>query len=401
MDLKSKFLRYVQIPTASNEESLTVPSTEKQKVLGALLAKELKELGLSNARMDDRGYVYATLPANAPAKASIGLIAHMDTSPDAPDSPIHPRLLRYTGGDIELSPGIVMKESDYPGLRGCIGHELIVTDGKTLLGADDKAGVAIIMHALERIIKEGIPHGDVCIGFTPDEEIGRGADCFDVAAFGADYAYTVDGGGRGSLDYENFNAASAKITLTGFGIHPGSAKGKMKNACLIAADFIARLPADQTPAHTDGREGFFHLCDMKGDVTSAELYYIIRDHDKVKFEEKKALILDAVSKVNAVWGDGSCVAEIEDSYYNMEEVIKTVPHVIQRVEDAMRAVGIEPEISPIRGGTDGARLSFMGLPCPNLGTGGQNAHSTFEFASVDDMEAICELVIRLCTDLTK
>lgn len=399
MELKERFLRYVTVPTMSDEESQTCPSSEKQKVLGSMLAEELKGMGLSDARMDEHGYVYATLPANAPARARIGFVAHMDTSPDAPDSPIRPRALVYEGGDIELGEGIVMRAADFPGLARCVGQELIVTDGKTLLGADDKAGVAIIMTAIERLIRSGVPHGDVCIGFTPDEEIGRGADLFDVKGFGADFAFTVDGGAPSSLDYENFNAASAHLVFHGFGIHPGDAKGKMKNACLMASDFISRLPKEETPAHTEGYEGFYHLTDMKGDTTGAELFYIIRDHDRARFEARKKTMCDAAEEINRAWGEGSCEIVLKDSYYNMKEVIDTVPHVVALATSAMKALGMTPEITPIRGGTDGARLSFMGLPCPNLGTAGQNFHSCFEFASVDGMEQVCRLVMKMVTDL--
>lgn len=399
-ELTERFLRYVAVPTMSDEASDTCPSTEKQKDLGRMLARELLDMGLSDARMDENGYVYATLPANCSAMASVGFIAHMDTSPDAPDSPICPRVVQYTGGDLTLSDGIVMKSEDFPNLAECLGETLVVTDGKTLLGADDKAGIAIIMTAVARLIRENLPHGKVCIGFTPDEEIGRGADLFDVAAFGADYAYTVDGGGPNSLDYENFNAASAKVTLNGFGIHPGNAKDKMKNACLMAADFIALLPAEETPAHTEGREGFFHLTDMQGDVEQATLCYIIRDHSSERFEERKKQMLAAADALNAKWGAGSCEVTVTDSYLNMKEVVDRSPHVVERACCAIRALGMEPSITPIRGGTDGARLSFMGLPCPNLGTGAQNGHSRFEFASLTAMEQIVSLVVRICTDLT-
>lgn len=401
MDLKSRFLRYVTVPTMSDEASESCPSTEKQKVLGRMLVEELAAMGLKDARMDEHGYVYATLEATAPAKAAVGFIAHMDTSPDAPDSPVRPRSLIYEGGDIELSEGKVMKASDFPELAGCIGHELIVTDGNTLLGGDDKAGIAIIMTAIHRLIEQKLPHGRICIGFTPDEEIGRGADLFDVASFGADYAYTVDGGAADSMDYENFNAASATVSFTGFGIHPGSAKGRMKNACLMAARFASLLPADQTPAHTEGYEGFYHLTDMQGDTVSATLSYIIRDHDRALFEEKKQNMLAVAAQINAEWGEGSCRVTLKDSYYNMKQVIDTVPHTVERAKEAMKAVGMEPRVLPIRGGTDGARLSYMGLPCPNLGTGTGGAHSCFEFASLPEMEKLVSLVMRISTDLAE
>ncbi len=401
MNLTSRFLRYCAIPTMSDEGSEACPSTEKQFALAHLLVKELKEMGLTDARVDEHCYVYATLPANAPAKAKIGFIAHMDTSPDAPDAPIKAREVKYEGGDLALSAQAVLSPRDFPYLDRCIGHRLIVTDGTTLLGGDDKAGIAIIMTAVKQIIDHQLPHGQIAIGFTPDEEIGRGADLFDVAAFDSDYAYTVDGGEASAIDYENFNAASATVILHGRGIHPGSAKGKMKNACLMANDFLSRLPAKQTPADTEGYEGFYHLTDMEGDVEKAVLRFIIRDHDMTAFLARKETLLRIGREMEEAWGEGACEVLMQDSYFNMKQVIDTHPEVIDRAVSAMKSLGMEPLITPIRGGTDGARLSFMGLPCPNLGTGDQNAHSRFEYVSVEEMEQVTALVVRLCTDLVQ
>ena len=401
MTASERFLNYVLYPTMSDESSPDCPSTKKQLSLAGALVGELAALGLTDARADEHGYVYATLPATAEAKNVIGFIAHMDTSDAAPDSPIRPRRVIFDGSDIVLNEkeNIVLSPSVYPCLNRYKGQELIVTDGTTLLGADDKAGIAEIMTMLEKL--KDVPHGTIRVAFTPDEEIGRGADLFDVPGFAADYAYTVDGGAIGEFEYENFNAASAKVIFHGISIHPGSAKGLMKNACLMALAFDSLLPADEIPSKTEGREGFHHLCDMKGSIELAELDYIIRDHDRAKFEEKKEQFRAAVGKINAEYGPGSAEIELRDSYYNMKEIIESHPETVERALAAMRETGIEPVVVPIRGGTDGARLSFMGLPCPNLCTGGENYHSRFEFIPTESMEKISGLLVRIAEDLVE
>ena len=399
-----RFLRYVAFPTMSDEKSQTVPSSQKQLILSRALASELCELGLSDVELDDKGYLYATLPANTSTPCpTIGLVAHVDTSDACADSPIATRVVEYTGGDICLNEqkGIYMTVADYPNLKNYEGQHLIVTDGTTLLGADDKAGVAAIISAVERLIASDAPHGTVKICFTPDEEIGRGADYFDVEKFGADYAYTVDGGPLGELEYENFNAASAQVSFAGVSIHPGSAKDKMKNAQLMAMQFNALLPADQIPAKTEGYQGFFHLCDMQGDCESATLVYIIRDHDRALFEEKKQVIAKAAKQINALYGEGSCTLSLKDSYYNMKEIIDQHMYTVERAKAAMLELGIDPIVVPIRGGTDGARLSFMGLPCPNLCTGGENFHSRFEFLSIESLDGVVDIVERIVLNAAK
>ena len=404
MKVQDRFLKYVSFPTMSDEESETCPSSAKQKKLGEYLTKELLSLGLADAHMDENGYVYATLPANCEGGIpTVGLISHMDTSPEAADEPIRPKTVAYDGGDILLNEekGITMREADYPYLADYRGQHLIVTDGTTLLGADDKAGVAEIVTAIETLIASGKKHGTVKIGFTPDEEIGRGADLFDVEKFGADYAYTVDGGALGELEYENFNAASAVAEFAGISIHPGSGKDRMKNAALYAAEFVSLFPAHEIPAETEGYEGFYHLLGIEGGIESAKVTYIIRDHDHEKFEEKKRVFLAAGEKINEKYGEGTCRVTVKDSYYNMKEIIDANLYTVERAETAMREVGIEPKVIPIRGGTDGARLSFMGLPCPNLCTGGENFHSRFEFVSVESMEKISEMLVRLLSDLAE
>ncbi len=406
MNTYERFLNYVAIPTMSdmNADEDTVPSTKKQLVLAEYLRRELTELGLSDVRLDEYGYVYATLPANTDREVNtVGLIAHMDTSNEASDEDIKTAIVDYQGGDILLNAekGITMTVADYPYLADYAGQRLIVTDGTTLLGADDKAGIAEIVTALERIIASGIPHGTVKVGFTPDEEIGRGADHFDVAGFAADYAYTVDGGALGELEYENFNAAAARVTVHGRSIHPGSAKDKMKNANSIACEFQAMLPEREVPEHTEGYEGFHHLCEMQGDIERAELRYIIRDHDREKFEAKKEQFVAVAAALNEKWGQGTVELALRDSYYNMKEKIEPNMFIIDRARQAMEDVGITPKIVPIRGGTDGARLSFMGLPCPNLCTGGENFHSRFEFISIDAMEKITDMLVRLIENSTQ
>ncbi len=393
----NKFLKYVKIPTASNEDSASCPSTKKQLVLAEVLKDELIGLGLNDAHVDENGYVYATLNKNSEGFDTVALIAHMDVSPDAPDGPVNPALIEYMGGDIELSEGIVMREKDYPTLSGLVGQRLIVTDGKTLLGADDKAGIAEIIGAIEMLIASGEAHGDIKICFTPDEEIGRGADLVDIKKLGADYGYTVDGGALGEIEYENFNAASAKIKINGVNIHPGSAKNKMKNASLIAIEFNSMLPNDARPEKTEGYEGFNHLIAISGEVELANIVYIIRDHDREKFEEKKADFVRIQKALNEKYGDGTVELTLSDSYYNMKEVIEKHMYIVERAKAAMQKAGVTPKSTPIRGGTDGARLSFMGLPCPNLSTGGYNFHSRFEFASLDQMEKMAEVLVRILT----
>ena len=398
MNVSDRFLKYVAYPTMSDETSDTCPSTDRQRALGAAIVEELLALGLADAKMDENGYVTATLPANSSEyPRTVGYIAHMDTSPDAPDAPIRPRVVHYTGGDIVLDEGdgITLSPEAYPSLAGYVGQHLIVTDGKTLLGADDKAGLSEIVTAVERLIDSGAPHGEIKLGFTPDEEIGRGADRFPLSDFGAEYAYTVDGGPLGEIEYENFNAASALVTVRGIVIHPGSAKDRMINAARIACEFQTLLPADEIPERTSGYEGFSHLLSMEGSCEHAELKYIIRDHDMAKFEAKKQRFVEIAERLNAQYGAGVCELTLRDSYYNMKEKVAPYPHILARAEASMRACGVEPIHTPIRGGTDGARLSYEGLPCPNLCTGGENFHSRFEYISVEAMEKIVEILTDL------
>lgn len=402
MTVTERFLNYVSFATQSDENTGACPSTPGQLELGYYLAREMEEMGLARVRTDANGYVYAVLPANCKTDAPVlGLIAHMDTSPDCSGAGIKPRTVLYQGGDIVLhqEKNIVMRENEFPSLTHNRGKHLIVTDGTTLLGADDKSGIALILTAVEELMASGQPHGEVRIAFTPDEEIGAGADHFDVAAFGADYAYTVDGGALGELEYENFNAASGRVTLNGVSIHPGSAKGKMKNACLMAMEFNALLPAEEIPARTEGYEGFFHLCDMKGQVEQAVLDYIIRDHDRKKFEVRKAAFLAAAEQLNAKYGPGTAQAAVKDSYYNMKEQILPHMEIVDRAKAAMEKNGVTPKVQPIRGGTDGARLSFMGLPCPNLCACGENFHGRYEYVPVEDLEVMTQVLKTLICDL--
>ncbi len=394
---EERFLEYVAYPTMSDEKSKNTPSTQKQLVFAKALEKEMRSVGISDIYSDGHGYVYGKIPANAIGFDRIGFIAHIDTSPDMPDYPIAARVVCYDGGDILLNKeeNIIMREKDYPVLSVLHGQKLIVTDGKTLLGADDKAGIAEIMSAAERIISENFPHGDIAIAFTPDEEIGRGADFFDVERFGADYAYTMDGGALGELEYENFNAASAKVTIKGFSIHPGAAKGKMKNAATIAAEFNSLLDPKKTPDKTEGYEGFYHLTGITGECEGASLDYILRDHDSEKLEVLKSEFTEAASELNKKYGDGTVTLVIKETYRNMREIIEKHPRPIDLAKKAMKSLGITPVINPIRGGTDGARLSFMGLTCPNLGTGAGNFHSGFEFVSINGMESATELIMEI------
>jgi len=397
--VQERFLRYVAFDTMSDEFSETCPSSAKQKLLGAALVEEMQAMGITDAFMDENGYVYGTVPGD-PELPTIGLIAHMDTSPDASGADIKARIVEYAGGDVCLNEekGIFLKVSDYPSMKNHVGKHLIVTDGTTLLGADDKAGVAEIMAAAEQLIASGERHATLKIGFTPDEEIGRGADKFDVKGFGADYAYTADGGPVGEIEYENFNGASAKVVVHGRNIHPGSAKDKMINSQLIAMEFAALLPAQQRPEHTEGYEGFFHLIGMEGEVEESKLFYIIRDHDMEKFEEKKAVMTAAADYINAKHGAGTLELTIRDSYFNMKKCIEPVMFVVDRAKEAMAAVGMNPVEVPIRGGTDGARLSYEGLPCPNLCTGGENYHGRFEFIPVEDMELCVKMLVKILTN---
>ena len=393
-----RFLRYVSFDTQSDENSTTCPSTAKQLELGRYLVEEMRSIGIGDAFMDENGYVYGTVPGD-PTKPVIGLIAHMDTSPDASGANIKARIVEYTGEDICLNEQeqIYLRETDYPSLKNHKGKHLIVTDGTTLLGADDKAGIAEIMTAAEFLMTARMSHGTLKIGFTPDEEIGRGADLFDVKGFGADFAYTADGGAIGEIEYENFNAAGAKVVFHGLNIHPGSAKDKMVNSQYIAMEFQSLLPAAQKPEHTSGYEGFIHLTDMQGEVEQSVLRYIIRDHDMAKFEEKKGVMTAAADFINAKYGAGTCELTIKDSYFNMRKCIEPCMHIVERAKKAMRAVGMEAVEVPIRGGTDGARLSYEGLPCPNLCTGGENYHGRFEYIPVEDMELCVKMLVNILT----
>ena len=393
-----RFLKYVSFDTMSDEFSETCPSSEKQKLLGAYLVEEMKAMGIADAYMDANGYVYGTVPGD-PSLPTIGLIAHMDTSPDASGANVQAKIVEYTGEDICLNEEkqIFLREADYPSLKNHHGKHLIVTDGTTLLGADDKAGIAEIMTVAEFLLTTRMSHATLKIGFTPDEEIGRGADLFDVKGFAADFAYTADGGAIGEIEYENFNAAGAKVVFNGLNIHPGAAKDKMVNSQYIAMEFQSLLPAAQKPEHTEGYEGFIHLTDMQGEVEQSTLRYIIRDHDLAKFEEKKALMESAAAFINAKYGAGTCELTVKDSYFNMRKCIEPCMHIVERAKKAMRAVGMEAVEVPIRGGTDGARLSYEGLPCPNLCTGGENYHGRFEYIPVEDMELCVKMLANILT----
>lgn len=398
MTVSERFLKYVSFGTNSDESSENCPSTACQLELGRYLAGELENIGLSEVTLDENGYVYGVIPATEGREndPSIGFIAHMDTAPAVKGDGIKPQTVNYVGGDIKLNENVSIKVKDFPYLEKYIGCDIITTDGTTLLGADDKAGIAEIFTACEYLISHPeISHGRIAVGITPDEEIGRGADRFDVERFACDWAYTVDGGELGEIEYENFNAASAEIKIHGINIHPGSAKNKMKNASLLAAEFINMMPKSETPATTEGYEGFYHLCEMKGDETLAELSYIIRDHSMEKFLKRKDFMANLISYLNSVYGEGTFEAEIKDSYYNMKDKILPYMHIIDNAVKAMEDADVEPLIVPIRGGTDGARLSFMGLPCPNLSTGGANFHGVHEFIPVQSMEKMVEVIVTL------
>ncbi len=402
-----RLLKYVSYETTSDENSQTCPSSAKELVLADELVEELKAIGVADAHVDKDGYVYGSIPATKGAEneKTIGLIAHMDTAPAMSGADIKPRIINdYDGADIVLNEklGVVMDTVTFPQLRNYVGQDLIVTDGTTLLGADDKAGIAEIMTAAAQIIEadkacegntdEHIAHGKICIAFTPDEEIGRGADRFNVESFGADYAYTVDGGMLGEIEFENFNAASAKVHIKGENIHPGEAKNKMKNASLLAMEFNSMLPPAEIPAHTEGYEGFFHLCGMSGDEENAYLDYIVRDHNMDKFLERKAMLEHITAYLNTKYGAGTVNLDMKDSYYNMREKLEADMYIVDRAVEAMKENGVEPIIQPIRGGTDGARLSFMGLLCPNLSTGGHNFHGKYEYICIQSMDKMVEII---------
>lgn len=395
MTAKERFLRYVKYDTTSDESSPSCPSTANQLVLLKALHDELLGLGV-DSKMDENGYVYAKIPSNVGEKSKICFIAHVDTSPAVSGKDVTPVLIDYNGGDVTLKNGIKITEKDNPDLKKYVGKELIVTDGSTLLGADDKAGVAEIMTAVEFLVKNPeIKHGDVFIAFTPDEEIGRGADKFNLKDFGADFGYTIDGGALGEIEYENFNAASLNLKITGVSIHPGSAKNVMKNAVDLFCEFHALLPETMRPNSTEGYEGFYMADEISGGIESLTCKYIIRNHDVQKFNAMKKYVTDAVEFLNKKHGEGVFVAEIKDSYFNMSEIIKDNFHLIDNARFAMQSVGVEPIIIPIRGGTDGARLSFEGLPCPNLSTGGYNFHGRREFIPSFALEKMVEVILKL------
>ena len=413
MTITERFLNYTQFDTQSCEDSQTVPSTARQLVFARYLTEELLREGLSDVQMDDKGYIYATLPANTQSAnvPTIGFIAHYDTSPDCSGTNVRPRIVsNYDGGDIVLSgkgakrpadgesdEDIVMSPKKFPELLSHIGEDLIVTDGHTLLGADDKAGIAEIVQAMVWLAAHPeVKHGTVRIAFNPDEEIGMGAHHFDVERFGCRWAYTMDGGDVGELEYENFNAASAKITINGVSVHPGYAKGKMLNAALLAAEFMALLPADERPETTEDYEGFYHLTGMQGSCERACLSYIIRDHDRCRFEARKQFVGDCATRMNQQYGKGTVAVEVADQYYNMKEMVDPYPHVVDLARQAMLLCGVTPKVKPIRGGTDGAQLSFRGLPCPNIFAGGINFHGPYEFLPVQSMEKAMQVVVNIC-----
>lgn len=398
MQAYERFLKYITINTNSDEHSATHPSSPNQLVFGKQLVEELKGLGVSNAHIDDKGYVYASIPGkNWQGHKGIGFVAHMDTSPSVAGGPVNARIVKnYQGGDIVLNSQVAIKEEENHFLKNLIGQSLIVTDGTTLLGADNKAGVAEIMTLVQKLMDGALPsHPPVSITFTPDEEIGQGADFFDVKKFGAAYAYTVDGGALGEVEWENFNAASALVEIFGVNIHPGSAKNRMKNANIIALQFANSLPAHLRPEHTQGYEGFYHLGEMKGNEEKAELHYLIREHDKEVFENMKTRMLRIAQSLNEEYGQDTVKVTMKDSYYNMKEVVKDHMEIIHKAKAAMEAVGVTPMENPIRGGTDGARLSFMGLPCPNLSTGGYNFHSKQECISIEAMDKMVEVLLEI------
>lgn len=399
MTVVDRFLKYVTFATQSDEESGITPSTSGQRVFAEALVKELEALGLEEISLDDNSYLMATLPSNMEDKEvpTIGFISHLDTSPDMSGEGVKPRIVAYAGGDIVLNEAenIVLSPRMFPEMEQYIGQDLIVTDGTTLLGADDKAGVAAIISAVAYLKEHPeIKHGKIRIGFTPDEEIGAGADYFDVEKFGCEFAYTVDGGEIGELEYENFNAAAAKVVFSGRNVHPGTAKDKMVNASLLAVEFASMLPADQRPETTEGYEGFFHLTTMVGSVEQAVLQYIVRDHSRELFEQKKQLLEQITAQLNKKY-PGMVSLEMHDQYYNMREIVEPKKYIVDLASEAMEAVGVKPQIKPIRGGTDGARLSFMGLPCPNLFTGGHNFHGRYEYIPIPSLQKSMETVVKI------
>lgn len=399
MNLTERFIKYTQFDTQSSEESQTVPSTSKQLIFAEYLKKELEDEGFDDVEMDDKGYIYATLKANTKKEVPvIGFISHYDTSPDCSGAGIKPRIVKnYDGKDILLSEGIVSSPKKFPELLQHVDEDLIVTDGTTLLGADDKAGIAEIVQAMCYLRDhDDIKHGDIRVAFNPDEEIGMGAHHFDVEKFGCEWAYTIDGGDEGELEFENFNAASAKVRIKGVSVHPGYAKGKMVNANRVAAEFAALLPAEETPENTEGYQGFYHLLGINSNIEGATMSYIIRDHDRDRFEERKAYIKQCADVINERFGEGICTIDVNDQYYNMKEKIDPNMHVIDLVLHAMQQCGVAPQVKPIRGGTDGAQLSFKGLPCPNIFAGGVNFHGPFEFVSVQVMEKAMRVIVKIC-----
>ena len=400
MDIVERFLNYVKYDTQSQDETDSVPSTAKQLVFAEYLRKELVDIGLDDVEMDEKGYIYATLKSNIREEVpTIGFISHYDTSPDSSGHDVKPQIVsHYDGSDILLSDGIVSSPRKFPELLSHIGEDLIVTDGTTLLGADDKAGIAEIVQAMVYLQEHrDIKHGKVRVAFNPDEEIGRGAHYFDVEKFGCEWAYTIDGGDLGELEFENFNAAQAKVRLHGVSVHPGYAKDKMVNASRLAAEFVAMIPADETPEATDGYQGFYHLLSIRSSVEEAHLIFIIRDHDRDRFDSRKHFILRCVAELNERYGEGTAEADVSDQYYNMKEKIEPdAMHVIDLVLHAMQQCGVAPRVKPIRGGTDGAQLSFNGLPCPNIFAGGVNFHGPYEFVSVQTMEKAMQVIVKIC-----
>ena len=400
MNLVERFLEFVKFDTQSNDSSETTPSTDKQMVFARYLKGELEKMGLEEITLDDNGYLMATLPANTEKKVPvIGFIAHLDTAPDMSGKDVKPRIVEnYDGNVIILNKdkNIILSPNEFPELLNYVGQDLIVTDGTTLLGADDKAGIAEIISAVEYLqAHPEIEHGKIRIAFNPDEEIGKGAHKFDVAQFGAEFGYTMDGGAVGELEYENFNAAGAVVTIKGRNVHPGTAKNKMINSILVAGEFMELLPRLETPAHTEGYEGFFHVVGIKGSVEETTIQYIIRDHDRVRFEQRKKEIEHAVARINSEY-PGCASITVNDQYYNMREKIEPVIEIIRLAEDAMREAGVEPKVQPIRGGTDGAQLSFKGLPCPNIFAGGENFHGRYEFVPIQSMEKAKETIVNIC-----
>lgn len=399
MNITERFLNYTKFDTQSNEDSTSVPSTEKQLVFANYLKEELVREGLTDVEMDDKGYVYATLKGNTKKPVpTIGFISHYDTSPDCSGKDVKARIVEnYQGGDIELSPGIVSSPTKFPELNSHIGEDLIVTDGHTLLGADDKAGIAEIMQAMCYLRDhDEIKHGDIRVGFNPDEEIGMGAHHFDVEKFGCQWAYTMDGGDLGELEFENFNAAGAKVVIKGVSVHTGYAKGKMINANRLACEFNSLIPETDIPETTEGYQGFYHLISMETRTEEAKMSYIIRDHDRAKFEDRKQFFLDIANKMNAKYGEGTVSVKLNDQYYNMKEKIDDNMHVIDIVLRAMQETGVRPKVEPIRGGTDGAQLSFKGLPCPNIFAGGVNFHGPYEFVSIQVMQKAVDVIVKIC-----